>query len=333
MEKLIQKFSKREEKLKDEIKMAKEIKPDDVSKLALVTVNYTDGQDQTKEQRVQSMIAKHNYVQKMVKSFREQNKDWESWIESIIDLWKEKKDIRTGGNAVNRKTAKNDTEIVGETKSIKKTTLTKKIPGSEVSKKKIEVLKPKIVEDVDSEDNDSHVDSSNDSDSNEDIDNSSDIEDPKEEESVDGNNQDEVEDNVEEVIDDFFVGAVIKHKVIKRPANQDVGDEDAEQKLHYTDGGSFNRSKRFKDTNSNQVPMGPKMRFKTMDRSKDFEPRVGNHFGRSSDRVQIPIIKQPVTSASPQQVHPSWQAKQKEKMLIASSLSKPNQSKHIKFDD
>lgn len=318
---MIRKFGKRDEKLKEEIKIAKDIKLDEVSKLALISTSYPDDPNQTKEQKVLALIAKHNYVQKMVKSFREQNSDWESWIESIIDLWKEKKEIRTGGNAVKRKVDTMDIDGHSEAKTVKKPVEVKSTPI--VPKKKVEVLKPKTVVEVnDSEDDQSDGESSGDDN------NVSAIKEDNHDDVISGDDGNNQEDNVEEEVDDFFVGAVIKHKVIKRNVNQGIKDADTNHQQSF-DGGQFNKSKRFKDIDSNQIPIGPKMKFKTMEQSKNFEPRGRNNYNFSGDHVQPP----PQPSAASPSVHPSWQAKQKEKMLITSSMSKPNQSKHIKFDD
>ena len=250
----------------------------------------------------------------MVTAFRNENQDWESWIETIIELWHEKKEIRSGGKTKEKDRKKGTTPI----------------------------LKP-IKKNIDSNGDDSNESKAGGSNNDpEDVDN--DLNNLNESDNLDNEPE---EEKVEEEVDDFFLGSKIKQKIIKRTLNE-ADEEDGNEETfpdkrfgsERRQNGRFGADKRFNDVNSNHIPLGSKPKLKTMDAgSQNFElrnteskntefrnaefrnPESRNRFNSKAEAQSSPSI------------HPSWQAKQREKRLIASSLSIPVKAKHIKFDD
>lgn len=266
-------------------------------------------QFETREQKIKVMIAKHSYVQKMVTEFRNENQDWESWIETIIELWHEKKEIRSGG-----KTKEKD-----------------KKKGTTPS------LKP-IKKDIDSNGDDSNQPKARGS-RNDPEDDDNDLSNDNESDNLDNEPE---EEKVEEEVDDFFLGSKIKQKIIKRTlneANEEDGSEETFPGQRFRSegcqNGRFGAEKRLKDVNSNHIPLGSKPKLKTMDSgSQNFEFR--NTESKNTESRNPESQKRSNSKAeamSTPSIHPSWQAKQREKFLIASSLSIPVKAKHIKFDD
>lgn len=256
------------------------------------------------------MIAKHSYVQKMVTAFRNENQDWESWIETIIELWHEKKEIRSGGKT--------------KEKDKKKETM----PSLKPTKKNIDC------------NGDSHESKARES-KNDPEDGDNDLNNDNESDNLDNEPE---EEKVEEEVDDFFLGSKIKQKIIKRTLNEEDGNEETFSDQRFgsegRQNGRFGVEKRLKDVNSNHIPLGSKPKLKTMDSgSQNFEFR--NTESKSTE-LRNAEFRNPESrnrsnskaeAKSNPSIHPSWQAKQKEKLVIASSLSIPVKAKHIKFDD
>lgn len=248
----------------------------------------------------------------MVTAFRNENQDWESWMETIIELWHEKKEIRSGV-----KTKEKDRKK-GTTLSLKPIKKSIDCNGDDSNESK-----------AGGRNNDSEDDDKDLNNEFENVDNDSD--------DIDNG----PEENVEEEVDDFFLGSKIKQKIIKRTLNEEDGNEETlpDQRFR-SEGrhkGRFGADKRFKDVNSNHIPLGSKPKLKTMDsKSQNFEFRnteSKNAEFRNAEFRNPETQNRSNSNAEAKSIHPSWQAKQREKRLIASSLSIPMKAKHIKFDE